>query len=202
MWHLQVLWATCSSVLHPHSKELLSYIQPKPTLCYFKAILPCSITACPCKNSLPSLLVVPFRYGNAAIRAPGAFPPLGGTISTLSALSTGEVLQTSDHLLGRLDPLQHIHILLLEAQNWIHVSRWDLMRVQGEDHLPCPAGYGSLVAAQVALWPVNTCCISSSHPPMPPKPSPQGWSQPILNPCPACDCAWDCSDSHAEPCTC
>jgi len=53
---------------HPQSKEFLSYIQSKSTLFQFKTITPCPIATCPCKMSLSSSLVGPFR--KAALRSP------------------------------------------------------------------------------------------------------------------------------------
>jgi len=46
----------------PNSKEFLLYIQSKSTLFQFEAITPCPITTGPCKRSLSSLLVAPFKY--------------------------------------------------------------------------------------------------------------------------------------------
>ena len=64
----------------------------------------------------------------------------------------GEVLQPSDHLTGPpLDPLQELHVLLvlgtlgLDAVLWMgpHESR-----VEGDKHLPLPAGHPFFNAAQ------------------------------------------------------
>ncbi|KAK4817241.1 hypothetical protein QYF61_005263 [Mycteria americana] len=65
---------------------------------------------------------------------------------------TGEVLQPSDHLCGPpLDSLQQVHVLLmlgtpeLDAVLWVgsHESG-----VEGQDHLPRPAGHASFDASQ------------------------------------------------------
>ena len=54
----------------PNSKEFLLYIQSKSTLFQFEAITPCPITTGPCKRSLSSLLVAPFKYWKASLRSP------------------------------------------------------------------------------------------------------------------------------------
>ncbi|KAK4833105.1 LOW QUALITY PROTEIN: hypothetical protein QYF61_027771 [Mycteria americana] len=64
----------------------------------------------------------------------------------------GEVLQPSDHFLGPpLDPLQQLHVLLVlrapELDAVLQV-RSHQSRVEGQNHLPQPAGHAALDAAQ------------------------------------------------------
>jgi len=41
-----------------------------------------------------------------------------------------------------------MYFLCQGPQVWTQYSRWDLMRVQGDHHFPCPAGHPSFDAAQ------------------------------------------------------
>ncbi|KAK4826957.1 hypothetical protein QYF61_012806 [Mycteria americana] len=64
----------------------------------------------------------------------------------------GEVLQPSDHFRGpALDPIQQVHVLLvlraLELDAVLQVGSHQ-SRVEGENHLPQPAGHASFDAAQ------------------------------------------------------
>jgi len=65
---------------------------------------------------------------------------------------TGEALQPSDHLCGPpLDPLQHIHVLLMlgapELDAGLQVGSHQ-SGAEGQNPLPQPAGHASLDAAQ------------------------------------------------------
>ena len=66
--------------------------------------------------------------------------------------ATGEVFQPSDHFCGPpLDPLQQVHVLLMlgapELNAILQVGSHK-SRVEGENHLPQPAGHTSFHAAQ------------------------------------------------------
>jgi len=105
-----------------------------------------------------------------------------------------------------LDPLQHIHVLLMlgapELDAVLQVGSQE-SRVKGQNHLPQPAGHASLDAARLwlAFWAASArgqpmlSCSSTSTP------------QVLLLRAtwatlrPACTCVWDWHNPRAEPCT-
>ena len=121
----------------------------------------------------------------------------------------GDVFHPSDHFYGPpLDPLQWVHVfpvlrapgLDLILQVGSHNSG-----VEGQIHLPWPAGYAYFDVAQDLVDLLGHERTLSSHvqlfhPPVLPSPSWQGWSQ--SHHAPASITTGDCLDPGAGPCTC
>ncbi|KAK4822675.1 hypothetical protein QYF61_019042 [Mycteria americana] len=130
--------------------------QPVPsnsTLFQFKAITPCPIATCPCKKSLSSFLVGPLQAVEGCYKVSPEPSLLQAKQPQLSQpVFIGVVLQPSDHLCGPpLDSLQQVHVLLMlgtpEPNAVLQVGSHE-SRVEGENHLPRPAGHASFDAAQ------------------------------------------------------
>ncbi|KAK4810711.1 hypothetical protein QYF61_007685 [Mycteria americana] len=124
---------------HPHRKKFLPYIQSTSTLFQFKTIAPCTVTTglvlegCYKVSQEPSLLQA---------EQPQLSQPV----------LIGEVLQHSDHFRSPpLDSLQQVHVLLVlrapELDAVLQVRSYQ-SRVEGQNHLPRPAGHASFDAAQ------------------------------------------------------
>ncbi|KAK4828770.1 hypothetical protein QYF61_000795 [Mycteria americana] len=119
----------------------------------FKASTPCPITTCPCKKSLSSFLVGPLQVLEGCYKVSPEPSLLQAEQPQLSQpFFTGEVIQPSDHLCGPpLDSLQQVHVLLMlgapEVNVVLQVGSHE-SGVEGENHLPRPAGHASFDAAQ------------------------------------------------------
>ncbi|KAK4825708.1 hypothetical protein QYF61_002067 [Mycteria americana] len=123
------------------------------TTLIFRAITPCSITTCPCKKSLSSFLVGLLQVLEGCYKVSPEPSLLQAEQPQLShPVFTGEVLQPSDHLRGPpLDSLQQLHVLLMlgapELNAVVQLGSHE-SGVEGQNHLPRPAGHTSFDAAQ------------------------------------------------------
>ncbi|KAK4832092.1 hypothetical protein QYF61_020707 [Mycteria americana] len=108
---------------------------------------------CPCKKSLSRFLVGPFQVLEGCYKVSSEPPLLQAEQPQLSQpVFIGEVLQPSDPLHGPpLDSFQQVHVLLMlgapELNAVLRVGSHE-SGVEGENHLPRPAGPASFDAAQ------------------------------------------------------
>jgi len=171
-WGIYHLSGQPVAVFHrSHCQKFFPNIQSKSTLPQFKTITPCSVTTCPCKKSLSSFLVGPFKYLAGCYQVSPLPSLLQAEQPQLSQpFLTGKVFHPSDHFCGPpLDPLQQVHVLLVlgapELDTGFEVGSHQ-SRAEGRNHLPRPAGHSAFDAAQDTMLDfsaVSTHCRLTSR---------------------------------------
>ncbi|KAK4824741.1 hypothetical protein QYF61_018213 [Mycteria americana] len=123
------------------------------TTLIFKTIAPCPVTTGLAKKSVPVFPIGSLEVLEGCSKVSLQPSRLQAEQPQLSQpVLVGEVLQPSDHFCGlALDPLQQLHVLLVlrapELDTGFQVGSHQ-SRVEGQNHLPQPAGHASSDAAQ------------------------------------------------------
>jgi len=166
---LMLLPSQSPSCLKGHGSQAKSMeTGGRETLCPFKAIAPCPIATSPAENIFRIFPIGPLQVLKGCYKVSPQPSLLQAKQPQLSQpFLITEVLQLSDHLCGPpLDLLQQLRVLLVlgtpELDTGLQVGSHQ-SGVEGQNHLPRPAGHASLDAAQDTVGRLGCECTLVAH---------------------------------------